>query len=612
MANENASVIDELIVRLRLDAEQYQRAEKDIDQNIDRTEKKQKERDVKRKRADQDQQKRWKSLTATAKSFTTQLGQLALIGGAVATAIGGTLTGLTGFELGLRRQAVSTGLSNRQMQAWGSTARRLGADADAGAQAVANLAKEQKQFRLTGQAPTLQALARAGVQVSPDMPIQDILANAQATYRRAGPAQQQQMEATLSAQGVSSDLILMIKSETDARAAYTKSLAEASTENRKALDGVADAMASLKANAISAANSLLILSSPYIKKFADWVGEAAQKTSEFNDKVTAAGGGVSGFLKVLDTDSPILGTALRTLAQTIDIVRFGLHELIGLLPNITGKGGWADRLNTKVATEAAKPHHAPIWGMLKQLGDWSDSIDRKLGIAPATGGIWGETVRNAHAAGYNVEAPTAPAAGYNVEAPTAPAPGVPRGTAVSAQDLMNNLITRHGLSVGEAAAVAANWQRESGLNPGDVTREGGGQGARGLAQWRGSRIDAFKARYGTTPDQATINQQIDFMLNDPYERAKLDESFRRGGSPAELGASYSRVYEAHGKTAEDARRGELAAQLAAQYRTANPNAPGGTAPISIQTVNVQANNPGEFVGSMQRIASPQNYNAAVR
>ena len=209
---DNANVIDELIVRLRLDAEQYKKTEHTINILVQNTEKKQKERDEKTKRRDRDQNNRWKELLSTGK-------RLALVGGAIATAIAGSLTGLTSFELGLRRQAVSTGLSNRQMQAWGSTARRLGADADAGAQAIANLAKEQKQFRLTGNAPTLQALARAGVRVSPDMSLPDILANAQNVYRRAAPAQQQQLEASLSAQGVSPDLILMIKSETDARAA---------------------------------------------------------------------------------------------------------------------------------------------------------------------------------------------------------------------------------------------------------------------------------------------------------------------------------------------------------------------------------------------------------
>jgi len=586
MASENSSVIDELIVRLRLDAAQYRATEKDIDKNVERTEKKQKERDVKRKRADQDQEKRWKGLTAAAKSFTTQLGGLALIGGAVATAIGGSLTSLTSFELGLRRQAVSTGLSNRQMQAWGSTARRLGADADAGASAIADLAKEQKQFRVTGQAPTLQALARAGVNVSPDMSIQDMLASAQNVYRKSAPAQRQQMEATLAAQGVSPDLVLMIKSETDARAAYTKSLTEASSENRAALDAVSDALASLKANAISVSNSLLVALEPAIKLFASWAGDAARMTSEFTDKVTAAGGGVDGFLKVVNTDAPILGTALRSLADGIDVVRFGLHELASLLPGGPGEVGAS--INARIAAEASKSRHAPIWGILSQLQGVGRAIQ---GTASAA---WGNAIGNAHAAGYNVAAPVA---------------GVPRGTAVSAQSLMSDLVTKHGLTIAQAAAVAANWQSESGLNPSVANAAGGGQGARGAAQWRGTRIDAFRARYGVTPDKATLDQQIDFMLNDPYERSKMNESFAPGGSAQQLGVAYSRIYEAHGKTAEDIRRGALAGQLAAQYGGAAGAA--GTQ-ISIQQVHVQANDAGAFVGSIQRLAGAANYHAAVR
>lgn len=593
---DNASVIDELIVRLRLDAEQYKKAEKDIDQNVDRTEKKQKERDIKRKRADQEQEKRWKGLTASAKTFTSQLSRLALIGGAVATAIGSTLTGLTGFELGLRRQAVSTGLSNRQMQAWGSTARRLGADADAGAQAIANLAKEQKQFRLTGNAPTLQALARSGVRVSPDMSLPDILANAQSVYRRAAPAQQQQLEASLAAQGVSPDLILMIKSETDAREAYTKSLAEASTENRKALDAVTDSLAALKNNAVTLANVLATILQPGVKVFGQWVSDAAQKASVFADKVIAAGGGLDGFAKVVDQESPVLGQALHQLANIVDVVRFGLKQLADLLPTFSGIRGIADRFNARVKAEIVKTDHNPFYGIVNSL----QNVGR--GIAGTAGNLWNQAVGNAHAAGYNTLAPV-PSAGSSV--------GVPRGTGVSAQDLMTNLITRHGLSVSEAAAVAANWQRESGLNPGASNAAGGGQGALGAAQWRGSRIDAFRMRYGVTPDRATLEQQIDFMLNDPYERAKLDQSFGRGGTAQQLGENYSRIYEAHGKVGEDRARGALAAQLATQYRAANPNAPTGPT-INIQSMNVQANNAQEFGGSMTRLADTQNYNAAVR
>ncbi|NEL74557.1 MAG: hypothetical protein G3W60_21820, partial [Xanthomonas perforans] len=98
-----------------------------------------------------------------------------------------------------------------------ATARRLGADAQAGADAIAGLAKERQQFELTGQAPTMQALARLGVNTNKNIPIQDVLAQAQQIYRAAPAGQQQQIENSLSAQGVSSDLILMIKSERDVR-----------------------------------------------------------------------------------------------------------------------------------------------------------------------------------------------------------------------------------------------------------------------------------------------------------------------------------------------------------------------------------------------------------
>lgn len=585
---DNANVIDELIVRLRLDAEQYKKTEHTINILVQNTEKKQKERDEKTKRRDRDQNNRWKELLSTGK-------RLALVGGAIATAIAGSLTGLTSFELGLRRQAVSTGLSNRQMQAWGSTARRLGADADAGAQAIANLAKEQKQFRLTGNAPTLQALARAGVRVSPDMSLPDILANAQNVYRRAAPAQQQQLEASLAAQGVSPDLILMIKSETDARAAYTKSLAEASTENRRALDAVSDSLAALKASSVSLANTLATVLQPGVASLAKWLSGAAQDASAFADKVIAAGGGIDGFMKVVDQESPALGAALHTvtglfdtLGQVVDVVAYGLKELGDLIDEIPGMG------KSKSASWAARASNLPIIGSALSLR-----------YAAANSSWWQRIVGNARANG------PAPAANLAASLQGNGSAGVPRGTGVSAQDLMTNLITRHGLSVPEAAAVAANWQRESGLNPGASNAAGGGQGALGAAQWRGSRIDAFRARYGTTPDRATLDQQIDFMLNDPYERSKLDQSFSRGGSAQQLGEAYSRIYEAHGKLGEDRTRGALAAQLATQYRAANPNAPAGPT-INIQSMNVQANSAQEFGGSMTRLADTQNYNAAVR
>ena len=624
------SIVDELVVQLRLDAEQYKKTEKQVDDQVDKTETKQKDRDVKRKRRDEEQQKRWQSLTTEAKAFTRTVGAVVLAVAGLGAAVVGSLTSLNAFELGLRRQGVSTGLSNRELQAWGSTARRLGADADAGADAIANLAKEQKQFRLTGEAPTLQAFARAGVRVSPEASIPDILASAQQVYRGAAPAQRQQLEATLSAQGVSPDLILMIKSEKDAREEYTRSLAESSTENRKALDAMSDALASAKNSGVSLANTLATILQPATEKAASWLSQVAVRASEFSDKVIAAGGGIDGFVAVVDKESPPLGVALHALADVIDVVRLGFKKIGEVISSITGAGGWADRFNAQVQAEVAKPDHNPIYGVInagQNLGK---------GIVNQAKRIWGDTVEEAHAEGIQTIGPPKPvewilpsAPGQPAIAPPAPpAPPAPLQAAMPDAWTLTHKLVENGLTVPQAAAVVANWHNESGLNPAAFNPAGGGTGARGLAQWRGNRTNAFQARFGVTPDRATVDQQIQFMLTDPYEKSLLASVFAAGGdSTTALGAAYSRIYEAHGNTAEDSLRGLSAAKLAAQYRfmvpevAPPPSASGNTAStstaatapvISVQSMTVMANNPMELAAGITRQSGVQSYNSAVR
>ena len=166
----NANIVDELLVLLRLDTSQYKKADKEVEKQVTTTEKK-------LKKVDDARNKRMKESSAAVKQFAGQLRSFALTVGSV-LGIGGGAAGLvqavvalTNFETGLRRASVSTGLSNREMQAWGSAARRLGADAEAGRAAIADLAREQKQFHLTGSAPTMQAFARMGINVSPEASI---------------------------------------------------------------------------------------------------------------------------------------------------------------------------------------------------------------------------------------------------------------------------------------------------------------------------------------------------------------------------------------------------------------------------------------------------------
>ncbi|WWQ12954.1 tail length tape measure protein [Ralstonia phage PQ43W] len=604
----NAGVVDELIVKLTLDADEYKKVDKKVDQHVTRTQKKREQDDRKTKKRETEQIKRNKETTQSVKTLGAALKGLATTVGAVlgvggAAGIVGAVVALAGMETNLRRAAVSTGMSNREMQAWGATARRLGADAQSGASSIADLAREQQQFNLTGNAPTMQALARMGVRVSPDASIGDMLGQAQQIYRQAAPAQQKQIESGLAAQGVTPDLILMIKSETDAREAYTKSLGEAAEENRAALNAVYDSLSAVGSAALNVANTLATALQPYIEEFAQWVSSGSQKLSAFNDRVLAAGGGMDGFIRVMREDFPAatdaVVTGLRTMGEIIDVVVYGYQQLWGALKDlwgwIKGLGGPTDKEGVGTVGQAiGTVGDAISWAWKALVAD-----ARQHGAAPIA------SLTNAPA-----PAPAPPPAGGGA-APASPA----RAQLVGANDLMARLITQYGLSVPQAAAVAANFQRESSLNTASVNPAGGGTGARGLANWRGARTQAFVKQFGVTPDKGTLDQQLQFMMSDPYERGLLQKALGKGGDAQVLGASFSDVFEGHGNMAESLKRGRLAQQLATGY--AGPTAQsGGTnstgATFNIQTVNVKADKPDDFVGGIQRVTGVQNYQAAVR
>lgn len=603
-----AQVVDELIVTLSLDAEPYEKAEARVERTTDRTFRKQQDRARTTDRVNKDQQKRLKDVAAGVRSFAGQVTAAVGIVTGLGVAVGGALTGLLGFETGLRRQAVGTALSNKQMQAWGATARRLGADASAGAEAIAALAKERQQFELTGNAPTMQALARMGVNVDRGRPLEDVLAQAQQIYRNAPEGQRQQYENTLAAQGVSSDLILMIKSERDVREAFTQSLSQATEENRKALDALADAFESIKATSVGVAATLLEALQPAIEVGAEKLSQFASDLVQFTQDVKDAGGGLNGFQKALDDNVPALGHLFEGFrleakflsdATAVVVTRFKeTGTAIGLL--VDKVLGW---LNVS---------RAP-WGSKGLVDDIRDRINSATGANQnqtvgqravlALDSWWGNLVNHSRGpAGQPV----------NIEDGSDPRMKGASSSRAGAQDLMTKLITQYGLNAQEAAAVVANWQAESGLKSDAFNPAGGGTGARGLAQWRGDRTKAFQARYGVTPDKASIDQQVEFALTDPYERSLLMKSLRSGnGSAADMGRSVSQYYEAHGNVREDIRRGTEAQRLAATY--SGPAAGGAAAGgVNIQNMTVTTSDPGAFVGGLQRLDGSQSYNSVIR
>lgn len=578
-----ADVIDELIVKLKLDADEYKQADRDINIWIAITQHRLEEADNKDKKRDTERKKRMKSGTSLAKTFASALRNLALsFAGFLGIAGGTSLAALVSFEQSMRRAGVSTGQSNRELQAWGSAARRLGADADAGRQALADLAREQQQFNITGNAPTLAAFARMGIRATPDTPLVDILAQAQQTYRQAAPAQRQQIESGLAAQGVSGDLILMIKSEKDVREEFARSFAESATENRKALDALSDTFESAKNGVLNFANALAGTVQPYVEQLADWLNKAGSGLSEFADDIVAAGGGLDGLSTALRKESGPLARALRTVTEGLEILDYAARLIAQAWQRFAS---W-------------KPP-----GAQRTVGEAVDVVKE------AVSSFWNDLLTKSRRASRGLAENETDV----TDQMPLPARANKRDAFTNASSVMSDLITQYGLSVPQAAAVAANVSGESGFKLSAYNPAGGGTGARGLFQLRGARSAAFKARYGIMPDEATQQQQLEFLMTDPYERALLNKALAAKGGAQQLGTSFSDIFEGHGIAAENVRRGTLANTLAQQYT--GPDVPGGGTggtSIHIENVTVKADNPQQFVGGIQRVTNLQNYQSGNR
>jgi hypothetical protein len=145
--------------------------------------------------------------------------------------------------------------------------------------------------------------------------------------------------------------------------------------------------------------------------------------------------------------------------------------------------------------------------------------------------------------------------------------------------------TRAGYSVAQAAGIAANLMKESGLDPGAFNPAGGGQGARGIAQWRGDRIRAIEAQFGKPINAMSFQEQLEAVRWELATRergadARLRAETTPGGAARSVMEHFERP-EVELRPRLGAERAALAERVAAGVtvnQTTNINvAPGPTA-----------------------------------
>lgn len=104
----------------------------------------------------------------------------------------------------------------------------------------------------------------------------------------------------------------------------------------------------------------------------------------------------------------------------------------------------------------------------------------------------------------------------------------------------------NGFTPAQAAGLVGNLQAESGkdLNPVAFNGDDKGKPAYGIAQWRDTRADDFKAKYGVYPNDATLDQQLEFMMYEFNGKEKnAYAEIKAAPSAAAAAAAVDKYYE---------------------------------------------------------------------
>lgn len=153
----------------------------------------------------------------------------------------------------------------------------------------------------------------------------------------------------------------------------------------------------------------------------------------------------------------------------------------------------------------------------------------------------------------------------------------PKQSLQAAQSEALSYFQSQGWSREQAAGIVGNLEAESSLNPRAFNPDGGGQGAKGIAQWRGSRLKDFEAFAGKGIDQSTREEQMAFVHHELTAGKETAAGRALKAATTADGAAdvIVRKYERPGNLdVESSARGNRALRLLGVATVASPTKPG--------------------------------------
>lgn len=167
-----------------------------------------------------------------------------------------------------------------------------------------------------------------------------------------------------------------------------------------------------------------------------------------------------------------------------------------------------------------------------------------------------------------------------------------------------NYLQNKGWTKEQAAGIVANLQQESGpnLNTRAFNAAGGGQGAQGVAQWRGSRLtDASNFLGGKNVRDASLDEQLDFVnyeLTQGKEKS-AGNKIRATNTAEDAAIATDKFYERSGGESQAARVAKAQALMGGASGTYTPPTP------SAPTTNAPKTEPDTTVGTPDYAGGPK-------
>lgn len=176
-----------------------------------------------------------------------------------------------------------------------------------------------------------------------------------------------------------------------------------------------------------------------------------------------------------------------------------------------------------------------------------------------------------------------------------------KSEATNAKNVMSYLMNKHGLPKNQAAAIAANIKAESNFKVGAV---GDGGLAKGAIQWHPDRRKAYKEATGIDVLNQGMEGQLDMIVwemgHGGFNHGRNKGSFLRASSAASAASMMSKDFvRPHDVSGEAMKRARVASGYANMDMGGNSNS---TTNMSINNVQVHANDPQEFMQGMRKLA----------